>query len=104
MRALLSYRIDNMTDTPGAAWSNDMKALELNVSRKMFNYFVFHGNYRISETRFAATASGERKDLLQRFEGTVELPVWDVLSLNVYRYEDNRAMERRLMILPMTAI
>ena len=32
------------------------------------------------------------KILLQRFEGTVELPVWDVLSFKwFYRYEDNRA-------------
>ena len=71
----------------------------------MFNYFVFHGNYRISETRFAATASGERKDLLQRFEGIVELPVGMFCRLNgsIVTKIIGR-MERRLMILPMTVI
>ena len=92
MRANVSYRIDNMTDLPGAAWSQDMKALELNISRQFLGWFIAHGSYRISEKRFEVAAGNQRKDLLQRFEGAIEVPVFDIFSMKgFYRYEDNRA-------------
>ena len=92
MRANVSYRIDNMVDAPGASWSHDMKSLELNISRKFLNFFIAHGGYRISEKRFEVLASGQRKDLLQRFDAAIELPLFGLFALKgFYRYEDNRA-------------
>lgn len=92
MRATLSYRIDNMVDSPLAAWSNDMKAFELNISRKIFNWPILHGSYHISEKRFDVVAGLERKDLLQRFDVALELPLFSLFSLkSFYRFEDNRA-------------
>ena len=37
---VISYRIDNMVDGV-AAWSNDMKSLELTISRKMLGFLSF---------------------------------------------------------------
>ena len=90
MRAFVSYRIDNMVDGPGA-WSQDMKALELNLSRRMFDLLVLHGGYRVSEKRFDPIGNIQRKDLLQRFEISVELPISFISLKTFYRYEDNRA-------------
>jgi len=92
MRATLSYRIDNMVDAPAASWSNDMKSLELNISRKIFDWPIIHGAYRISEKRFEVVSGLERKDLLQRFDISLELPLFSFFSLKpFYRFEDNRA-------------
>lgn len=91
MRGIISYRIDNMVDGPGA-WSNDMKSLELTISRKTLGWFILHGGYRISEKRFDVVGGLQRKDLLQRFDASVELPFLSLFSLRgFYRYEDNRA-------------
>ena len=92
IRAKISYRIDNMVDLPGMSWGGDMKALEINLSRKVLWGFIVHGNYRISESRFDATSSGQRKDLLQRFEAELERPMFKLFGVKLfYRYEDNRA-------------
>ena len=69
-----------------------MKALELNISRQFLGWFIGHGSYRISEKRFEVAAGNQRKDLLQRFEGAIEVPLFDLFSMKgFYRYEDNRA-------------